>query len=133
MESYLQYYIRCLCKVLFFAFISLFINCVDANKHNLSVMELEDCKSIIIEEQCHDHRIHKISNNVDKRKVFNVLHKKSTYELCKIPPKIIITIEGKIHNEDFIICGKFIKDCHGTTYKYDIDIEKELCKIVYDE
>ena len=133
MENVLSYYIRSLCKVLLIAFISFLVGCIDASKHNLSVMELDDCKNIIIEEPYHNHRIHKINNNLDKRKILNILHKKSAYELCKVPPKIIITIEGKIHNEGYIICGKYIKDYNGTTYKYDIDIEKELCKIVYDE
>ena len=113
MENVLSYYIRSLCKVLLIAFISFLVGCIDASKHNfnLSVMELDDCKNIIIEEPYHNHRIHKISNNLDKRKILNILHKKSAYELCKVPPKIIITIEGKIHNEGYIICGATRASC----------------------
>ena len=78
-----------------------------------------------------NYKVYDITNDSVKRQILNVLHKKSTFELCKIPPKIIITIKSKEkkHDEKFIICGHHVKGNKGTTYKYEINIEEELYKI----
>ena len=117
-------------KLSLFVYLCIFICCTKDNNYKLSVMDIDECESIVIEEPL-NYKVYDITNDSVKRQILNVLHKKSTLELCKIPPKIIITIKSKEkkHDESFIICGCHIKDNKGTTYKYEINIEEELYKI----
>ncbi len=117
-------------KLSLFVYLCIFICCTKDNNYKLSVMDIDECESIVIEEPL-NYKVYDITNDSVKRQILNVLHKKSTFELCKIPPKIIITIKSKEkkHDESFIICGCHIKDNKGTTYKYEINIEEELYKI----
>jgi hypothetical protein len=133
-DLYITYVInrRVIYNILILVCIYIFVSCVDTETYRLSVMNFEECKSITIE-SLEKKKKYVIRNENDRRKVLNLLHRKSVFELCKIPPKIIITIECESRNEKFIICGRYIKDHYGTTFKYDIDVETELYKIVFNE
>lgn len=117
-------------KLSLFVYLCIFICCTKDNNYKLSVMDIDECESIVIEEPL-NYKVYDITNDSVKRQILNVLHKKSTFELCKIPPEIIITIKSKEkkHDEKFIICGHHVKGNKGTTYKYEINIEEELYKI----
>jgi|GEM_PF-3121447 len=123
-----------MCKVVkklsIFVYLCIFICCTKDNIYKLSIMDVDECESIILEERL-NYKTLVITNDSVKQQILNVLHKKNVFELCKIPPRIIITIRSKEkkHDESFIICGCHIKDNKGTTYKYEINIEEELYKI----
>lgn len=117
-------------KLSIFVYLCIFICCTKDNIYKLSIMDVDECESIILEERL-NYKTLVITNDSVKQQILNVLHKKNVFELCKIPPRIIITIRSKEkkHDESFIICGCHIKDNKGTTYKYEINIEEELYKI----
>lgn len=90
-----------------------------------------ECEKIIIEDNYPSHKVSVITNDSVKLQILNLLHQKSNFELCKIPPNMLVTINTRTHCEKFIICGYYIKN-KGTTYKFPINVENELSKIVND-
>lgn len=119
---------RVIYNMLILMCIYVFVSCADTNKYRLSIMNFEECKSITIE-SLEKNRIYVIKNDNDRRRILNLLHRKSVFELSKLGPNTSITIKSESRNEEFIVCGRYIKDHHGHTFKYDIDIETELYKI----
>lgn len=115
-------------KSLILVCLCVFICCTNKNTNKLSIMKDYECEEIIIEDNYPSHKVSVITNDSVKSQILNILHKKSHFELCKIPPNMVVTIKTRTHYEKFIICGNYIKN-KGKTYKYPIDIENELSKI----
>ena len=87
-----------MCKVVkklsIFVYLCIFICCTKDNIYKLSIMDVDECESIILEERL-NYKTLVITNDSVKQQILNVLHKKNVFELCKIPPRIIITIRSQ--------------------------------------
>ena len=115
-------------KSLILVCLCIFICCTNKDTNKLFTMEDYECEKIIIENNYPGHKVIVITNDSVKSQILNILHEKSHFELCKIPPNMVVTIKARTHYEKFIICGYYIKN-KGKTYKYPINIENELSKI----
>ena len=102
------------------------ISCKVKMTNQLSIPNVNECDTIIIEEFL-TQKEHVFIDKSPKTYILNVLRQDSKAEVCKMYPKLIITIKGENYNENFGINGEFIKK-DGKSYKYPINIEKELYK-----
>lgn len=62
-------------KLSLFVYLCIFICCTKDNNYKLSVMDIDECESIVIEEPL-NYKVYDITNDSVKRQILNVLHKK---------------------------------------------------------